>query len=169
MIDAEPTKKPTREYRKHGLTKLLRGRHGPNAMKFDGRTRHGKALAKHRSDLLASLGGEAGLSAQELALVKLCAREMVYVDEIDIELFANGILNKRKRQVHPLLTQRMPIADSVERRLKDLGLERRMKQITVSNYIQSKKPPTKHETTYVATDQNADAPRTIDTTSNKEG
>jgi hypothetical protein len=163
MSDAEPSNKPKRGYRKHGLTKLLESRHGSKAMKVDGRTRRGKALAKHRADLLASLGGEGNLSAQELTLVKLCVREMVYVDEIDIELFTHGIFNKRKRQVHALLTQRMPIANGIGQRLKDLGLERRVKPITVLDYAKSKtKPPTEKPAP-------PPSPNTTETNVTKEG
>lgn len=152
MTKPEPTAKPSRDYRKHGLTRLLRSR----MQHLDGRSSLSQSIAKYRAELLASLGGADSLSAQENTLVEMCSRDWLMLQHIDAYLFQTGIFNKKRRQAYALTVQRMQIADSLTRRLQALGLQRRAKPVlSLSDYLTNGKakpsappsPAPTHETT----------------------
>jgi hypothetical protein len=137
MTKPEPTTKPSRDYRKHGLTRLLRSR----MRQLDGRSALSQSIAKYRAELLSSLGGADSLSAQENTLVEMCSRDWLMLQHIDAYLFQTGIFNKKRRQAYALTVQRMQVADSLTRRLQALGLQRRAKQLpSLSDYLATSKP-----------------------------
>jgi len=70
-----------------------RSRHGLNALKarvkvrgltaIDMRTAAAQALLAWRRELIADLGGEQVISAQQRVLIELAARTRLYVDSLD--------------------------------------------------------------------------------------
>ena len=115
-------------------------RHGHNALKarvkvrgltaIDKRTAAAQALLKWRCELIADLGGEDAISAQQRALVELAARTRLYVDSLDAWIMEQrSIVNARKRAVHPVVLQRQQLADASARYMTQLGLERKAREI----------------------------------------
>ncbi len=129
--------KPRQSYSRHGLNALkvrvkVQGWHA-----IDRRTVAGQALLAWRNELLADLGGEDAVSAQELALVELATRTRLYVDSLDAWLMAQpSLVNQRKKAVLPVLRERQQLVDSLGRILGQLGLERRAKRVpTLPEYL----------------------------------
>jgi hypothetical protein len=122
--------KPTRPYSRHGLN-ALKARvklRGLNAI--DRRTVAGRTLVAWRAELLADLGGEETLSAQQRKLADLSARAAALLDHVDAWLFSQeSLVNTRRRSVLPVLLQRQSLADHLARLLGQLGLERRAKPL----------------------------------------
>lgn len=132
-------KKPSRGYQRHGFTPQLRGRYKANTPQIDGRSALGQAMATYRADLLSSLGGADTLSAQELTLVEMCAKDWLMLQSVDAYLLQAGLFNKKKRAAYPLTATRMQIADSLTRRLQALGLARRAKPVgTLASLLATK-------------------------------
>ncbi len=113
-----------------------RSRHGLNALMarvkvrglaaIDGRTVAARALLDWRTDLVADLGGEAAISAQQRALVEVATRSKLYIDHLDAFLMEQqSLVNARRKAVLPVLRERQTLADSLARILAQLGLERR--------------------------------------------
>ena len=132
--------KPRQSYSRHGLNALkvrvkVQGWHA-----IDRRTVAGQALLAWRNELLADLGGEDAVSAQELALVDLATRTRLYVDSLDAWLMAQpSLVNHRKKAVLPVLRERLALQDSLSRILGQLGLKRRTKPVpTLTEYIETK-------------------------------
>ncbi len=123
-MDATSTK-PRRPYSRSGLN-ALKARvkvRGLNAI--DKRTSAARALLAWRGDLVADLGGDGALSAQQLALVDLATRARLYVDSLDAWLLEQpSLVLARRRAVLPVLVERTRLADSLARLLGQLGLAR---------------------------------------------
>jgi hypothetical protein len=99
-------------------------------------------MAGYRAELLSSLGGTGNVSAQELSLIDLCAKDWMILQAIDGYLFEAGFYNKRKRTAYPLTIQRQTIADGLTRRLLALGLKKRARPVqTLSELLNSKPEP----------------------------
>jgi hypothetical protein len=79
-----------------------------------------------RKSLIRDAGGD-GVSAQRGVLVELLVRDVVLLELLDSQLLAlgAGIVNRRARAAVKLLGERGTLADSVARRLSQLGLDRR--------------------------------------------
>jgi hypothetical protein len=116
-------------------------RHGMNALKarvkvrglgaIDRRTAAARALIAWRRELIADLGGEKAITAQQRALVELAARTRLFVESLDAWILEqSSLINGRKRSVHPVVQQRQQFADALSRYLQQLGLERRNTEIT---------------------------------------
>jgi len=113
----------TRPYSRHGLNALkVRVKvRGLNAI--DRRTNEARGLLRRRGGLIASLGGEANVSVQQLAVIDIIIRTMLYVDSLDAWLMGQpSLVNARRRTVLPVLLQRQQMADSLVRHLQTLGL-----------------------------------------------
>jgi len=121
---------PTRTYSRHGLNALkarvkVRGLHA-----IDRRTAAAQALIAWRRELVADLGGEEAVSAQQRALIELAARTRLYVDSLDAWIMGQpSLINARKRAVLPVLLQRQQLADALARYMMQLGLERRAREV----------------------------------------
>lgn len=134
-----------RSYQKHGLgivTRKLRAREARGRGVLDGRTRLGKALAVWRSDLLADLGGAETISAQRLALVDLAVRTKLLVDSVDAYVLAMpSPVNKKRRQLFAVVVQRQALVGQLQSLLRDLGLERKAREVpTLADYIEQRPP-----------------------------
>ena len=117
---------------------MKRSRHGLYALKavvkvrglgaIDRRTVAGQALIRWRRELIADLGGEASVSAQQEALVDVVVRTRLFVDALDVWLLEQAsLVVGRRRSVVPVLRERQALVDFLARVLGQLGLERRAK------------------------------------------
>jgi hypothetical protein len=101
-----------------------RSRHGLRALKarvtvrglqaLDHRTVAARGLLAWRSDLVDDLGGEAEVSAQQMALVEAAVRTRLYVEHLDAWIMEYGsLVNARRRSVHPVVRERQQLVDSL--------------------------------------------------------
>jgi len=131
--DAKPSRsgrhRPrVRPYHKHGLTTLRRTVEAIGGRMLDGRTTLAKQLGVWRADLIRDLGGD--VSTQQAAIIDLAVKTKLLLDSIDAWLLTQPTLvNKRKKALLPVVRERQQLADSLARYLKDLGLERRQRDV----------------------------------------
>jgi hypothetical protein len=130
--------------------KNTKSRHGLNAAMariklrglsgIDKRTAAARALLRWRAELLTDLGGEENISAQKMALVDLAARTRILIDHADAFLLEQpSIVNRRRKALLPIVTQRQTLCDSLARLLNQLGLERIPKPVpSLAEYIERK-------------------------------
>jgi len=122
--------KATRSYSRHGLNALKARVKVRGLTAIDKRTAAAQALLAWRRELVADLGGEEAVSAQQRALVELAVRTRLYVDSLDAWIMEQpSLVNARKRSVHPVLLQRQQLADALARYMTQLGLERKAKDV----------------------------------------
>jgi hypothetical protein len=115
-----------RSYSRHGLNPLKTKVKVAGLTALDRRTVAARALLHWRSDLIADLGGEQTVSAQQMALVEIASRTKLYVDHLDAFLMdPRSLVNAKKKAALPVLRERQALADSLARILSQLGLERR--------------------------------------------
>jgi hypothetical protein len=107
---------------------------------IDRRTHCARALLDWRRDLIADLGGEDAVTAQQRALVEVATRTKLYVDHLDAWLMGQrSLVNAKKKAAHPVLLQRQQLADALARHLAMLGLERKAKPVmSLDAYIKAK-------------------------------
>ncbi len=92
---------------------------------IDKRTLAAQHLLTFRRELLDDLGGEAAVSAAQLALVEIATRSRLYLDHVDAHLLALASLLTRRNRLKPLVVERSRLADNLIAVLSRLGLERR--------------------------------------------
>jgi hypothetical protein len=104
---------------------------------IDKRTSAARHLPVWRRDLVADLGGEADLTAAQLALVELAVRTRLYIDHVDAWLMAGRkrLISGRRRALYPVVLQRQQLADRLARYLGMLGLERRSRPVAVAHRV----------------------------------
>ncbi len=127
----------SRQYTKHGITRLKHAVNVLGGRSIDRRTTIGKALAAWRSELLADLGGIEAVSTQELALVEEAVKTKLILDSVDAWLLQQRtLINKRSRSVLPAVRDRQALVATLRGLLGDLGLQRRMKAApALSDYL----------------------------------
>jgi hypothetical protein len=117
---------------------------------LDQRSSGARALLDWKRDLIADLGGEGAVTAQQRALVEITTRTKLYIDHLDAWLIQQkSLINLKKRTVLPVLLQRQALADSLARHLQALGLERRARPVqSLRDYVQAAQhtpEPTPHD------------------------
>jgi len=97
----------------------------------------GTALQTWRDGLIADLGGEGAVSAQQRAIVQLATRTYLLLESVDRWLLQQpSLVNKSKRQLFPVVLQRQQLADALARYMSALGLERRARPVhDLDSYI----------------------------------
>ena len=121
--------KPHRAYTRHGLNALKARVKVRGLTAIDMRTAAAQALLAWRRELIADLGGEEAVSAQQRMLIELAARTRLYVDSIDAWIMEQpSLVNARKRSVHPVVLQRQQLVDALARYMTQLGLERKARE-----------------------------------------
>jgi hypothetical protein len=136
-MSAPSEQKTKREYRKHGLFTLRHQLIDLGSRAIDGRSSVGVALRKWREDLINDLGGKDAISTQQETLIEMAARSKIMLDSIDNWILGQpSLVNARKKTIMSVVQQRQTIADGLTRIMKDLGLERRAKEVTLNDYIQ---------------------------------
>ena len=114
-----------RPYSRHGLNALKARIKVRGLTAIDQRTAAAQALLAWRREILDDLGGEAVVSAQQMALVEAAVRTRLYVDSLDAWIMEHGsLVNARRRSVHPVVRERQQLVDSLARLLSLLGLQR---------------------------------------------
>ena len=117
--------KPCRPYSRHGFHALKARVKVAGLAALDGRTTAAQGLLEWRRDLIADLGGDAVISAQQRALVEVATRTRLYVDHLDVFLMQQpSLVHTKHKAVLPVLKERQALADSLARLLGQLGLER---------------------------------------------
>lgn len=132
---------------KHGLYTLktavthLGSRALPSAS-----TALGRELREWRAALIADLGGEDAITTQQRALVDLVVRTKLLVDSVDAYLLSlPSLVNRQRRVLFPVVTQRTQLAEQLAKTLERLGLERRAHPVpSLTEYLTAK---TTEETT----------------------
>ncbi len=110
---------------KHGLSTLKKAVSTLGSRAIDGRSTVGRELSAWRADLLADLGGVETIPTQKLALVEQAVRTKLLLDSIDAWLLVQpSLVNKRRRELISVVTQRTTLVRSLRDLLNDLGLER---------------------------------------------
>lgn len=121
----------------HGLTTLKKAVTALGTRRLDGRSTVAVAARRWKEDIRRDLGGD--LTRAQETLLELAARAWVIVSSLDDYIGRQPSLVTRKRQVLPVVTQRMQIADSLARHLERLGLERKAKDMpNLADYIASR-------------------------------
>jgi hypothetical protein len=129
-----------RQYSKHGLTTLKSAVKKLGARAIDRRTRTGRALAAWGADIVADLGGRDAVSTSQAALIDLAVRTKLMLDSVDAWILAQKTLvNSRKKSLLPVVRERQSLAAHLQSLLKDLGLERKAKQLpSLEEYLRGR-------------------------------
>jgi len=132
-----------RPYLRHGLGTLKRAVRVLGSRTLDGRTRIGKALLTWRKDIAQDLGGTEHLSAQQRALLDEAVKLKLMLDSIDgFVLAMPSLVNKAKRSLLPIVKERLALVAQLQSLLRDLGLERRSRELpSLATYLAKREPP----------------------------
>jgi hypothetical protein len=131
--------KARRTYARHGLNALMARVKLKGLRAIDKRTAAARAVLDWRRELLGDLGGEAAVSAAQLALVEVAARTRLYLDHVDATLMGRESLIVRRNRLLPLVEQRTRLAESLAGLLTKLGLERRQRPApSLQEYVAEK-------------------------------
>lgn len=132
----KPPKRP-RPYQKTGLTRLRSTINKLGGRVIDRRTVLGKALDAWRRELVADLGGAEALSTQQRALVDVAVRSKLMLDSIDAWLLTQkSLVSAKRKALLPAVRERASLAASFQATLKDLGLERKARELpTLEAYL----------------------------------
>ena len=137
MTDTALKERRPREYRKSGLFTLRRQLIDLGSRAIDGRSSVGAALRRSKAELIQDLGRKDSISTQQETLIELAARSKIMRDSVDSWILAQPtLINSRKKTMLSVVQQRQTIADGLTRIMKDLGLERRAKEVTLNDYIE---------------------------------
>jgi hypothetical protein len=121
--------KPSRPYQQHGLHTLKRRLKVRGLDGIDKRSSTARALLAWRRELEADLGGPEAFTAQQRAIVDVASTTKLLLDSVDRWLLeqGDGLVNRKRRAVYPVVLQRQQLADALARYMGQLGLERRAK------------------------------------------
>jgi hypothetical protein len=90
----------------------------------------GVALREYREDLIQALGGDEVVSPQQREIIEICTRTHLMLESVDRYILGmRSLVNKNKRALYAVVTERMKLADALTRYLQALGLERRAKSV----------------------------------------
>ncbi|HZR84768.1 MAG TPA: hypothetical protein VFD92_26975 [Candidatus Binatia bacterium] len=135
-----PKKRPY--YKRHGLY-VLKGALDAVEAKGKGGLLEGPAgdaLREWRAALIADLGGEDAISAQERVVVDAATTTYLMLSSVDRFLLEQpSLVNRSRRKLFPVVLERQRLADSLVRYLEALGLRRRVREAPdVGSYLESK-------------------------------
>jgi len=108
---------------------------------IDRRCRAARAIREWRVELEGDLGGPAAVTAQQRAVLDVASVTKVLLDSVDRWLLEqeDGLVNRKRRAVYPVVLQRQQLADSLARQMAMLGLERRQRQApNLAEYVAEK-------------------------------
>jgi hypothetical protein len=115
---------------KPGLRGLMVRVKARGTQAVDRRTVAYKAVKEWREALITALGGETEVSPQRATLIELATRTRLYLDHVDAFILEQKTLvNRRKKIIFPIVLQRQQLADSLQRMLITLGLDRLPKPV----------------------------------------
>jgi hypothetical protein len=133
--------KARRTYTRHGLNALMARVKLRGFRAIDRRMVAARRALAWRAELLEDLGGEAAVSAAQLALVEIATRSKIFLDHTDSVLMARETIVIRGRRLLPLVEQRQKLADGLLRALLALGLEKRKAPVpSLEAWVASARP-----------------------------
>jgi hypothetical protein len=95
--------------------------------RIDGRSAVAVAVRTWKADIRRDLGGD--LTRAQEALLEAAAQGWVILSSLDDYIGRQPSLVTRKRQVLPVVMQRMQVAEALARHLERLGLGRRAQEV----------------------------------------
>ena len=132
-----------RGYQKHGLTTMKAALKHLGKRALDQRTSVAKELESWKREIISDLGGDESVSAQQRAVLELAVRTKLMLDSIDAWLLSQpSLVNKRRRQLYPVVKDRQQLADALARYMGQLGLDRKAKVVpTLNEFIKEQQGP----------------------------
>lgn len=123
-----------RPYLKTGVHRLKRAVQTFGACALPGRSiALGRALHEWRASLVVDLGGEAMVSTQQRALIDMATTTKPLVDSVDVYILSMpSPVNRQKRCLFAVVKKRQSLVNQLQSLLRDLGLERRAKDVDVA-------------------------------------
>ncbi|HXP69664.1 MAG TPA: hypothetical protein VOA88_10315 [Candidatus Dormibacteraeota bacterium] len=123
---------------RHGLKGLMARVSTRGLVALDARSAGMQALRRWRQELEQDLGGAEGLSAQKRTIVELVCRQRLLLDHIDGWLMTQDqLMNKKRRSLYPILSQRNTLVNTLTYLLKELGLEKQPKYVgSLDQYLE---------------------------------
>jgi len=97
--------------------------------RLDGRSTVAVAVRRWKEDVRRDLGGD--LTRAQETILELAAQSWAILSSLDDYIARQPSLVTKKRQVLPVVVQRMQMADGLARHLERLGLERRARDVDV--------------------------------------
>jgi hypothetical protein len=86
--------------------------------------------------LISDLGGDEAISTHQRALIEAAVRTKLLFDSVDAYVLAmESPVDKRHRRLWPVVLERQSLVAQLQSLLKDLGLERRAKDINLVDEI----------------------------------
>jgi len=124
---------------KHGLTAMRKSLRTLMTRRLDGRSAVAVAVRRWKDDIRRDLGGD--LTRAQETILEAAAQSWVILSSLDDYLARQPSLVTKRRQVVPVVLQRMQIADSLARHLERLGLERRTREVAdLTTYLARRTP-----------------------------
>ena len=129
-----------RKQKNHGLVGAKRALREYGTRGRDARTKAARELADWTAEIVADLGGEDAISAQQRTVVELASRTRFLLNGIDAWLVQQpSVVNKSKRRLFDVVQQRQQLSDALARYMNMLGLERRCpRAIDLGAYVEEK-------------------------------
>jgi hypothetical protein len=124
----------------HGISGLKSRLRRLGTRVIDARTYNGRLVHSFTRQLIADQGGEENLSAARRALVEAAGVDFYLLLVVDAYLVGlDSLVNRKRRQLYPVVLQRRQIADGLAARLSLLGIERRARELpSLQEYLREK-------------------------------
>jgi hypothetical protein len=82
------------------------------------------------------LGGEENISTQQRTLIELASTSKLLLGSIDAWLLSRpSLLQRDQKSLLPVVLQRQQLANALAQHLKDLGLQRRAKTVSLAEIM----------------------------------
>lgn len=117
-------RKPT-----HGAAIMRRTLRALTTRQLDGRSAVAVAVKRWKQDVEQDLPGGGDLTRAQQTLVEAAAQKWLIASTLADYIARQGSLVSKRRAVAPVVLQYLQVADSLERTLSRLGLERRARDV----------------------------------------
>jgi len=130
-----------REYQKSGFHKRKRRINRRGLDGIDARTVEGRDALRWRDNEIRDLGGADNVSTAKAGLVDVATGERYLWRSgwaFIMQEQGGSKINKRKKAFYPIVKDVLDIGEKLARHLKDIGLERQAKTISLEQYVAEK-------------------------------
>ena len=135
--DGAPSRPRGGRPRKGGYVLMRTTMRSLTTRRLDGRSAVAVAARRWKADVESDLGGD--LTRAQETVLELAAQTWVMVQALDDWIMRQpSLVNARKRMVVPALLQRQQLADSLCRQLERLGLERKVREVTLDDWLEQR-------------------------------
>jgi len=142
MSDAATTPKSRREYHKSGYYKRKRKVNKRGLDGMDARTVEGRDALTFRADAIADLGGQDIATTKKAVLDVAVGERYLWRSGWAFIMEQGGnVVNKRKRSFYPVVKDILAVGESLTKHMKDLGLERVTKTLTLAELLNQDDEP----------------------------